>query len=68
MFKGVQLIQQQQNVYLTVHHNPPKILMSMAKYHLVKMKILELSVLGQKSVELFTNWQKYRNSKNTSLQ
>ena len=46
-FKDVQLQQQeqQQQVYLKVHHTLQKQLISMAKNHLLKMKILELSVL-----------------------
>ena len=36
---------------LTVHHTLPKRLLIMAKPHLLKIKRLKLSVLGQKAVE-----------------
>ena len=47
MFKDIQQ-QQQQKGNLKVHHNLPKILMSMAINKLLNMKRLELSVLLQK--------------------
>ena len=47
MFTDIQL-QQQQKGNLKVHHNLPKILMSMAINKLLNMKRLELSVLLQK--------------------
>ena len=45
IFKDVQLQQQQQKGNLTVHHTLTKILMKMEINHLLKLNILELSVL-----------------------
>ena len=55
MFKDVhhQQQQQQQKAHLVVHHTLPKILLSMANNHLLRIKILKLSVLVQQPVKPF---------------